>query len=129
MAKVLRRFLVYVVKDVGGRSRYAKSARLCNDGDGDVKFRLRYVGPFTKTGLEQYVKYIALIANNGISASNESPESAVSELRPGECVDLDVEYVVDGRISEELDFVKLKMVKDGKLSIGGFQFDAVAEEY
>jgi hypothetical protein len=128
MTRVFHRFLVYVVKDTGGEARYAKSARLCNNNTNNVKLRLKYTGPFTKTGFEQYVKYIALITSNGISVSSESPESAVFELKPGECMDIDVEYVIDSRLSEDLDFIRLKMISDGRLSIGGFQFDAIIED-
>jgi hypothetical protein len=126
MVKVFHRFLVYVTKDVGGRAVYSDSARLCNNGSDTVRLRLRYIGPFTKTGLEGYVRYIALKASNGVSASSEDPESGCFELRPGECISLSVEYVVDDALLRKLDFIRLKMIKDGVISIGGFQFDAIA---
>jgi len=37
-----------------------------------------------------------------------------------------VEHVVDDALSRKLDFIRLKMIKDGVISIGGFQFDAIA---
>jgi hypothetical protein len=125
MVKVFHRFLVYVTKDVGGRAVYNDSARLCNNGSDTVRLRLRYIGPFTKTGLEGYVRYIALKASNGISASSEDPESGSFELRPGECISLSVEYVIDDALSRGLDSIRLRMIKDGVVKIGGFQFDVV----
>lgn len=125
MAEVFHRFLVYIIKDIKGRALYPGSTRLCNNSGDAVKLRLRYIGPFTRIGLEHYVKYIALHLNNGISVSNLEPESAVFTMKPGECVNVSIEYVIDDKLSEDLDFVRLKLIADGRLSIGGFQFDAV----
>ncbi|WP_237698229.1 hypothetical protein [Thermoproteus uzoniensis] len=101
--------------------------RLCNNTREPLRLRLRYGGPFTKTGLEGYVKYIA-VAAQGFSASNVTGESAPFYLGPSECIDLDLEYEVDGKLGEELDMVKYKMIKDGVLSVGGFVFDVVVDE-
>lgn len=125
--RVFHRYLIYVTKDVSGRARYPRSIRLCNNEDKPLSLRLRYVGPFTKTGLENYVTYIALI-NNCVAVSNRSVESDVFRLNPGECVDFDIEYEVSSELSDALDFARLKMINDGLLSIGGFQFDVIAED-
>ncbi|MFB6490969.1 MAG: hypothetical protein TU35_006975 [Thermoproteus sp. AZ2] len=125
MGEVIRRFLIYVTRDVEGRASYPRSAKLCNSSGEAVRAKLRYAGPFTKTGLEGYVEYIALVLSNGASASNAKPEGEPFDLGPGECVDVGVEYVVSKRLKEELDFVKLKLINDGRLNIGGFQFDVV----
>ena len=125
--RVFHRYLIYVTKDVRGRARYPRSIRLCNNEGKPLSLKLRYVGSFTRTGLENYVTYIALISNRA-AVSNKSMESSVFILNPGECVDFDIEYEVSSELSDALDMARLKMINDGLLSIGGFQFDVVAED-
>ncbi|ADN50622.1 conserved hypothetical protein [Vulcanisaeta distributa DSM 14429] len=125
--RIFHRYLVYVTKDVGRRVRYPGSVRLCNNEGRVLRLRLRYGGPFTKTGLENYVTYVALVSND-IIVSNKSIESEAFQLSPGECINFDVEYEVSGELADELDFVKLKMINDGLLSVGGFQFDVITED-
>ncbi len=124
--RVFHRYLIYVTKDVGGSARYPGSIKLCNDEGRPLSLRLKYAGPFTKTGLENYVTYIALI-NGDIAASNKSAESRSFRLGPGECINLDIEYEVSSELANVLDFARLKMISEGLLSIGGFQFEVILE--
>ncbi|GGI81847.1 hypothetical protein [Vulcanisaeta souniana] len=124
--RVFHRYLIYVTRDVNGRAKYPGSVRLCNNEGRTLRVRLRYGGPFTRTNLENYITYIALISND-IMVSNKSVESKMFQLNPGECMSFDVEYEVSSELMDALDFVKLKMISDGLLSIGGFQFDVVTE--
>jgi len=127
MAKVFHRYLVYITRDIGKRVRYPASIRLCNNGSSPIRLRLKYVGPFTKIGLENYVKYVALIRDD-ILVSNENAESNTFEVGPGECIDFDLEYEVSNEILDNVDFARLKMIEDGLLSVGGFQFDVITED-
>lgn len=124
---IFHRYLIYVTRDIGYRARYPRFIRLCNDKGKTLNLRFRYVGPFTKTGLENYVTYIALV-NGEVVVSNKSVESNVFQLGPGECMNLDIEYEVSNELADALDFARLKMISDGLLSIGGFQFDVITDD-
>ncbi|WP_069807521.1 hypothetical protein [Vulcanisaeta thermophila] len=127
MTRVIHRFLVYVTRDVKGPAKYPNTLHFCNNHNETLKFRIRFNGPFTKTGLEGYVKYIRLVRNNEVIVGSDHTESQYLKLGPSECLDFDVEYYIDERLSEDLDYFRVKMIINGLLPIGGFQFDVVTD--
>lgn len=120
----MHRYLIYVVRDIGVHARYMGVARYCNKSGREVNARLIYRGFFTKTGLEGFVRYIRLRAGP-IWAGTDLTLSNPMSIAPGQCVSMDVEYYVDEDIASAIDSVRLMMIRDGRLFIGGFQFDLV----
>lgn len=124
--EVIHSYLLYITKDVEGIKRYSNAIRYCNNTGEVLNARFIYGGFFTRTGLEKFIKWARLV-NEGLSIDVGSDRTAsnVFTIRPNECISLDFVYEVDSSIKEELDSIRLRMIMDGVIFIGGVRFDLV----
>ncbi|GGP21408.1 hypothetical protein GCM10007981_13110 [Thermocladium modestius] len=123
---MLHRFIVYITKDLSGSHLYRGSVKYCNKLAVDLRVRLVFKGPITKTGLEDWVSRIKL-AMGETWAGSDRPVSDVFEIPSGMCVAGDVEYSIRNGLEDELDFARRKLISDGKLFIAGYEFDLIDE--
>ncbi len=121
---MLHRFIVYITKDLSGVHLYRGSVKYCNKLAVDLRVRLAFGGPVTKTGLEEWVSRIRL-AMGGTWAGSDRPVSDLFEIQSGMCVAGDVEYSIRDGLEDELDFARRKLISDGKLFMAGYEFDLI----
>ncbi|WP_291998968.1 hypothetical protein [Caldivirga sp.] len=125
---VLRRFIVYVTRDLGGEAKYIDAVRFCNQGGSVIKVRVIYLGAFTKTGLEKYVKGVRLVFDNGIMVGEGNESTPVLSLDNGQCIKGTLIYYVDPEINVHLNPIRVNLIRRGLMIIGGYQFDVVTAD-
>ncbi len=125
---VLRRFLVYVTRDLNGEAKYSDVVKFCNQGESVIKVKVIYLGAFTRTGLEKYVKGIRLIFDNGVMVGEGNESTPILSLGSGQCIKGTLIYYVDPEITTQLNPVKINLIKRGLMMIGGYQFDVVTAD-
>lgn len=124
--EVIHSYLLYITKDVEGIKRYRNAVKYCNNTGSTLNARFIYGGFFTRTGLERFIKWAGLINEElGIEVNSNKIVSSIFTVKPNECVNLDFAYEIDPSIKEELDSIRLKMIMDGVIFIGGVKFDLV----
>ncbi|ABW01803.1 hypothetical protein [Caldivirga maquilingensis] len=122
---VLRRFLVYVTKDLGGEAKYVDAVTFCNQGESVIRVKVVYQGAFTRTGLEKYVKGIRLIFNDGVIVGEGNESTPILSLSSGQCIKGTLMYYIDPEITTQLNPVRVNLIKKGLMFIAGYQFDVV----
>ncbi|WP_291766874.1 hypothetical protein [Caldivirga sp. UBA161] len=122
---VLRRFLVYVTRDISGEAKYSDTVKFCNQGESTIRVRIVYLGAFTRTGLEKYVKGVRLMFDNGVMVGEGNESTPILNLSSGQCIKGTLVYYIDPEITIQLNPVKVNLIKRGLMVIGGYQFDVV----
>lgn len=123
---IIHRFIVYVTRDLSGYHKYEASIRYCNRSSADLNVRLRFGGPITKTGLEDWVNWIKITLDSDWAGSSR-PLTNLFTIRSGECIEGDVEYEIREGLINELDLARRKLIMDGRLFIAGYEFDLIQE--